>query len=62
MKEPLVSLLCCCVLVGRLTPASTLAQDGSIVAWGHNGNGQCNVPPPNGDFVAVVGALCTVSA
>jgi len=29
------------------------AEDGSIVAWGANGYGQCDVPSPNEDFVAV---------
>ena len=27
--------------------------DGSIVAWGWNEYGQCNVPAPNSGFVAV---------
>ena len=27
--------------------------DGSIVTWGDNGCGQCNVPGPNSGFVAV---------
>jgi hypothetical protein len=30
-----------------------IKQDGSIAAWGHNYYGQCNVPSPNTDFVAV---------
>ncbi len=30
-----------------------LKADGSIVAWGGNDDGQCNVPAPNTDFVAV---------
>jgi len=30
-----------------------LKGDGSIVAWGYNDYGQCNVPSPNSDFVAV---------
>ncbi len=29
--------------------------DGMIVAWGRNVYGQCNVPAPNADFVAVAG-------
>ena len=30
-----------------------LKDDGSIVAWGNNGNGQCNIPEPNTGFMAV---------
>jgi len=30
-----------------------LRADGSIVAWGDNGYGQCDVPAPNAGFVAV---------
>jgi hypothetical protein len=30
-----------------------LKADGSIVAWGFNVLGQCDVPPPNADFVAL---------
>jgi PKD repeat protein len=30
-----------------------LKADGSIVAWGHNGSGECNVPEPNTYFVAI---------
>jgi hypothetical protein len=32
-----------------------LKSDGSIVAWGRNDDGQCDVPTPNTDFVAVAG-------
>jgi hypothetical protein len=32
-----------------------LKSDGTIVAWGNNGSGQCDVPAPNADFVAVAG-------
>jgi hypothetical protein len=44
------------ILVALMTPESVaLAQpsDGSIVGWGDNSLGQCNVPAPNTDFVAV---------
>ena len=30
-----------------------LKEDGSIVAWGANGSGQCDVPFPNSGFIAV---------
>lgn len=30
-----------------------LKSDGSIVAWGSNHHGQCNVPAPNSGFLAV---------
>ncbi|MCX7000933.1 MAG: hypothetical protein NT106_11680, partial [Candidatus Sumerlaeota bacterium] len=33
--------------------AAWAAQSGSIVAWGWNDDGQCNVPSPNSGFVAV---------
>ena len=32
-----------------------LKADGSIHAWGYNNSGQCNVPPPNANLVAVAG-------
>ena len=42
------------VAVLHLAAAGTAwAQDGSIVAWGRNYEGQCNVPGPNTDFAAV---------
>jgi hypothetical protein len=30
-----------------------LKSDGSIVAWGSNNEGQCDVPEPNADFIAI---------
>ena len=30
-----------------------LKEDGSIVAWGENDRGQCDVPSPNANFVAI---------
>ncbi len=30
-----------------------LKADGSIVAWGYNDYGECNIPSPNTDFIAV---------
>jgi hypothetical protein len=32
-----------------------LKADGSIVAWGSNDGGQCDVPEPNTGFVAIAG-------
>jgi hypothetical protein len=32
-----------------------LKSDGSIVGWGYNFDGECNVPAPNADFIAVSG-------
>jgi len=37
------------------TGAAYGQQTGPIVAWGDNGSGQCTVPSPNADFVAVSG-------
>ncbi|MBI5863439.1 MAG: hypothetical protein HZB38_02785 [Planctomycetes bacterium] len=34
---------------------SAQAQNGSIVAWGENSEGQCSVPAPNRGFVAIGG-------
>lgn len=34
-------------------PAAYGDGHGSIVAWGLNTDGQCSVPPPNTEFVAV---------
>ena len=42
----------CGLLFALLMPA-VAGADGEIVAWGHNGYGQCDVPAPNTDFVAV---------
>ncbi len=45
-------------LVTVLAVAPAGAQDaGSIVAWGDNYYGQCNVPAPNTGFVAIAGGL-----
>ena len=46
MRRAIATLMCGCVLAGLLAPASALAQEGSIVAWGQNQNGQSIVPAP----------------
>ena len=38
---------------GRSITVLGLKADGSIVAWGYNDYGQCNVPSPNTGFVAI---------
>ncbi|MCK4341553.1 MAG: hypothetical protein KAY37_07520, partial [Phycisphaerae bacterium] len=57
MKRAIVKLVCGCVVAGFLAPATAWGQDGhgSIVAWGYNYDGQCDVPTPNTDFVALAG-------
>ena len=44
----------CGLLLALLMPAVAGAE-GEIVAWGRNDYGECNVPAPNTDFVAVAG-------
>ena len=42
------------LVVGAWAGAAARGQiDGSIVAWGQNGAGQCFVPAPNSGFVSV---------
>ena len=38
-------------------PSVALAQANTVVAWGVNGDGQCNVPSQNKDYVAVAGGV-----
>ncbi|MCK4342147.1 MAG: hypothetical protein KAY37_10555 [Phycisphaerae bacterium] len=57
MRRAIVTLVCGCVVAGLLAPGTAWGQDGdgSIVAWGYNNYGQCDVPAPNTDFVALAG-------
>ncbi|MCK4342787.1 MAG: hypothetical protein KAY37_13800, partial [Phycisphaerae bacterium] len=41
----------CVDVAGSGNHSLGLKADGSIVAWGYNHHGQCNVPAPNTDFV-----------
>ncbi len=42
------------VAVVALGPPSVRGQSSySIVAWGYNNRGECDVPPPNADFIAI---------
>jgi len=50
-----LSVLLFSAAVFLLVPGVAEGSDGSIVAWGANWFGQCNVPAPNEDFVAVAG-------
>ncbi len=43
----------CTALAGGGMHSLALLEDGSIVAWGYNRSGQCDVPAPNTGFVAV---------
>lgn len=49
------ALMCAVGLLASLGAAPVQAQDGTIVAWGADGSGQCIVPSPNVGFVAVAG-------
>ncbi len=53
MKNLSVLLLSAAVFL--LVPGVSEGSEGSIVAWGDNNYGQCNVPAPNEGFVAVAG-------
>ena len=44
-----------CGLMFALLMPAVAGADGEIVAWGNNSYGQCDVPAPNADFVAVSG-------
>jgi hypothetical protein len=51
-----VCLVAAVLSLVTILPATLLA--GSIVAWGYNGYGQCNVPSPNTGFVAIALGGC----
>ena len=46
-----------CGWPGGIDHSLGLKSDGTIVAWGNNDDGQCNVPAPNADFVAVAAGI-----
>jgi len=48
-----LSVLLFSAVVFLLVPGVAEGSDGSIVAWGSNYSGQCDVPEPNEGFVAV---------
>jgi len=45
------------VVMAFSTSPSWAQTDGSIVGWGKNSYGQCNIPSPNTGFVAVAGGV-----
>lgn len=55
MAKRFAPILGGCVLAGLVASGAVRAQEGSIIAWGNNESGQCDVPEPNADFVAVAG-------
>ena len=62
-----IGTITCGLLFAMLMPAVAGADspqrgDGSIVAWGRNDYGQCNVPAPNAGFVAVAGGSGNTAA
>jgi hypothetical protein len=51
-SELALGLICICIFV--LGAGVVLGRsDATVRAWGYNFDGQCDVPPPNADFVAV---------
>ena len=50
MKRTILTIVLALLTFGSLL--SQAAQTGSIIAWGDNSDGQCNVPDPNG-FIAI---------
>jgi len=40
-------------IAGGWSHSLGVKSDGTVVAWGRNDSGQCNVPAPNADFVTV---------
>jgi hypothetical protein len=53
-RQAVLAVVCLAALVLGTGVASGQST-GSIVAWGRSYEGQCDVPPPNADFVAVAG-------
>jgi len=51
MKKTILTIVLAVLAFGSL-PAQA-AQSGSIVAWGLNNHGQCDVPAPNSGFIAI---------
>jgi len=51
MREAILSIVLAVLTFG--SPSAQAAQTGSIVAWGSNEYGQCNVPDPNSYFTTI---------
>ena len=44
-----------CIFIAQ--SATAAEQTGRIVGWGRNDWGQCNIPSPNADFIAVAAGI-----
>jgi len=51
MKRTILTIVLAVLAFGSL-PAQA-GQSGSIVGWGSNSEGQCNVPAPNSGFIGI---------
>ena len=54
-RYPVLFAITCLVLAVLVADASHAQSTGGIIAWGSNGYGQCDVPAPNEDFLAIFG-------
>jgi hypothetical protein len=52
-SRPIGLVVVCLVVLMSAAGVARGQSDGSIVAWGNNGEDQCDVPPPNMMFVGV---------
>jgi hypothetical protein len=48
-----ITVISLCFFLPAFVSPTPVCADGSIVAWGRNDIGQCTVPSPNADFIAI---------